>query len=159
MCSPGRHNPLIRADPGATDITVIQITANTANLIQNEALLPVYTMRMGKGIAPLLLLAIVVFWAAMPGFACLSGPAQHSCCLSMTEDCTSSALTASDCCVVQQSPVLPGHVAMSIQVVNPAAIPIEIEALTSSELSGSPSPSVSDSPPVNSPATHPILRI
>ncbi|HKO11202.1 MAG TPA: hypothetical protein VJV22_04490 [Acidobacteriaceae bacterium] len=138
---------------------MIRITANRANLIQNQALLPVYTMRMGKGIARLLLLAIVVFWAAMPGFACLSGPAQHSCCLGMTEDCSSPAMTATDCCIVQQSPVLPGHVAMSSQVVNPAAIPTEIEALIPSKLSGSPSPCVADSPPVNSPATHPILRI
>lgn len=138
---------------------MIQITANMANLIQNEALLPVYTMRMGKGIASSLLLAIVVFWAAIPAFACLSGPTQQSCCVSMSADCRSPAMTATDCCIVQQSPVLPGHVAMANQVVNPAAIPIVVEALNPSELSGSPSPSVADSPPVNSPATHPILRI
>lgn len=138
---------------------MIRITANRANLIQNQALLPVYTMRMGKGIARLLLLAIVVFWAAMPAFACLSGPAQHSCCLGMTEDCSSPAMTATDCCVVQQLPVLPGHFAIASQVVNPAALPIVIETLIPSELFGSPSPSVADSPPANSPATQPILRI
>src|SRR5579859_5957761 len=105
------------------------------------------------------LLAIVIFWAAMPAFACLSGLVPHSCCQGITEDCGSPAMTKSDCCIVQQSPdpILPAHVATATHLANVTAAPVVMVASVEPEVCGSCSPFAADSPPRISSATHSIL--
>jgi hypothetical protein len=52
----------------------------------------------------ILMLAIVVLWATLPGLACLA-PAMHdSCCQQMMQDCGSSMVMANpSCCKVHSS--------------------------------------------------------
>jgi hypothetical protein len=50
------------------------------------------------------MLAIMVLWAALPGFACLAPTPHHDCCQQMMQDCGSSmAMADPSCCKVHSS--------------------------------------------------------
>jgi hypothetical protein len=50
------------------------------------------------------MLAILVFWTALPGLACLAPAPQHACCQQMMQDCgPSMTMTDPSCCMVHSS--------------------------------------------------------
>ncbi len=88
-------------------------------------------MHMGRKSA-VVLLAIVVLWAAMPALACLAPTGRAACCQSMAmQDCGSPAVMhCSSCCRIQpaDTPLIPGsasisdHMAGLAQCAVPAAL-------------------------------------
>jgi hypothetical protein len=118
-------------------------------------------MQVGRKSA-LLLLAIVVFWAAMPSFACLKAAARPSCCQGEMQNCTSPAtMTSPDCCAVHPSPapILPGSAMSADHRLNPATLrPAPEVAIQPAPAWTGPSSSA-DSPPRSLSATASILRI
>jgi hypothetical protein len=110
----------------------------------------------------LMLLAVVVLWAAMPSFACLKAATRPSCCQEEMQDCGSPLTMASpDCCAVQPSPapILPGDATNTGHRENPAALHIAYEASLQPLLAVTRPSSAADSPPRSSSAATSVLRL
>jgi hypothetical protein len=110
----------------------------------------------------LLLLAIVVFWAAMPSFACLKAAARPSCCQGEMQNCTSPAtMTSPDCCAIHPSPapILPGSAISADHRLNPAALRLAPEPALRPNSAWAGQSFSADSPPRSFSATASILRI
>lgn len=119
-------------------------------------------MRMGRKGA-LVLLLMMVLWAATPALACLTPSAHRSCCQGMAmQECSSPAMMqCGDCCRVQpaDAPLLPGSAGAVDHSVGYVPSPSLI-ALALPSLARHATMPVSEAPlPPGSPATGSILRI
>jgi hypothetical protein len=118
-------------------------------------------MRVGRKGA-LVLLAVVVLWAATPALACLTPAAQHACCQGMMQGCGSSPMmTNHACCRVQPpAPADPsGAASAADHAFQCAQLPVRVATLAppssttvSNRITGAP-------PPESLPGNNSILRI
>jgi hypothetical protein len=115
----------------------------------------------------LMMLVIVVLWAAMPAMACLvpmraMTPAEHDCCLKMAQECGSATMPSShSCCQGQRrdTAVSPTPLYSATRPFDVAIVP-QVSMLVVVNLPVSfPVPALEAPPPESSPGASSILRI
>jgi hypothetical protein len=113
----------------------------------------------------LILLAVVVFWTAMPAFACLlSAPSagKPSCCRAMAHDCGEAAIkTTGSCCQIQQknAAISPAGPYSPEQPQKLTVLPRRDSLPSIADASARRSIALEAPPPKVSPGAIPILRI
>lgn len=108
------------------------------------------------------MILIVAFWAAMPALACFSPHAQRACCRGMMQDCQPSpAMQGRGCCTVQPSPttLMPASTSAADRLAVPPPVLTAVALLPVLESAGYLSANFEGSPPPETSAAFPILRI
>jgi hypothetical protein len=114
--------------------------------------------RSGRG--AIVLLAVVVLWAATPTLACLLPAAQHGCCHGMTQHCGSTAKSGTACCQAHQSdPGTPATVASAARSFDLAFDSLLLVKPATNSQTSFFQRLAETSPPFNLPGSLPILRI